>query len=318
MRIVALADVHYPGGRRDRLEKLVRACNAARPDVLVLAGDLPTLGNSYIRQVFRAFSTIECPRFFVAGNHDIWTEGGVDTLGQYEQTLAQLCTEHGFHYLDRGPAAVGDVGFVGCLGWYDYTLRQIEQPVEGIRVTPAHPLHRSTLAHLAPLPGRSELEWSELTERDYAGKALIWEEDNRTHTLVWNDVIYAEWGMTDAQVVDMQVRKLRRSLEQVGDVRRLVAVTHTVPFLEAFGQPYRRVDFAFCRAYMGSARLGEALAGEERLAVWICGHVHYQVVVSCRGVTVVNVSCAPEQREAGPTLIVLGPGGLTVERLELG
>ncbi len=315
MRIVALADIHYPGGGRRRLERLVAAAAGAAPDVLVIAGDLPTLGNDYIDEVMAAFGALDCPRLFVAGNHDVWTEGGAWTREQYEQTLAQLCRDNGFHYLDRGPKRIGDIGFAGCLGWYDYSLRQTEEPVADVVVTPAHPSHRSVFAHIEPLAGRERLRWEQLEERDYVGKALIWEEDDRTHTLVWNDVIYADWGMPDRRVVDEQVFRLRRSVERLGDVGGLVAVTHTVPFVEAFTRPYRRVDFAFCRAYMGSARLGAALRDDPRLRVWICGHVHYQVTVECQGVTVVNVSCAPEQKGAGPTVIELDERDLKIERV---
>ncbi|MBC7288564.1 MAG: metallophosphoesterase family protein [Armatimonadetes bacterium] len=316
MRIVALADIHFSGGGQDRLRRLASAAAGARPDVLVLAGDLATIGDENVEQVLAEFSRLDCAKLFVAGNHDIWTEAGAGTRQRYETTLSRIAQRLGFNYLDHSPTSVGPTGFVGCLGWYDYTLRQTEEPVPGVLLSPARPLRRSSLTHLETLSERGMLRWDELRDSDFQGKALIWTDGRRTRTLVWNDAIYVHWQASDAEVVQEQVQRLQAAVRELDGAEHLVAVTHTVPFREAFRQPYRRVEWAFCRAYMGSSRLGAALVEEPRLRLWICGHVHYQVVVECQGVIVVNVSCAPEQHNAGPTLILLdGPRVRAVEQL---
>lgn len=317
MLIAALADIHYPDGGRARLSALANACRRARPDVLILGGDLATSSLVDFGRVLRAFADVAEVRLAVAGNHDVWTPHGQATGRRYRNALPALCRRYDFKLLDVEPVRVGDVGFVGGLGWYDYSLRQLEEPFPGVRVSPARPSRRSSFSRLRVLPGREDIAWAELTRDDYRGKGLMWRERGRLRSLLWNDAIFVNWAASDEQVVADQVRHLRASVGELGRCRSIVAVTHTVPFIEAFTEPYRRVEWAFCRAYMGAEALGKALIREERLVVWITGHVHYQVEVDCKGLPVVNVAAAPEQRGAGPTLLHLDAEEVHVERAEL-
>lgn len=317
MRIVALADLHHPSGGRRRLPALAEACRRQGADVLVLAGDLTAFSLADFGRVLREFVDVAPLRLVVAGNHDVWTHAGLHTHRRYLHRLPLLCDRFGFRFLDHEPAVLEDVAFVGGLGWYDYSLRQIEEPVPGVRVSPARPSHRSSFSHLKVARGREDLRWEELSWADYRGKGLTFRDGGRLRTVVWNDALYVEWQMPDELVVARQVRHLKDCAGRVEQARRLVVVTHTVPFLEAFAEPYRRVDWAFCRAYMGATALGDALEGDPRLRLWITGHVHYQVDVRCRGVRVVNVAAAPEQRREGPTLICLDGDEAEVERLSV-
>jgi len=296
---------------------LAETCLQAQAEVLILAGDLTTFMLPDFVRVLREFSYVAPLRLCVAGNHDIWTSGGRRTLRRYRKTLPELCERFGYRLLDAGPVRADreGIGFVGGLGWYDYSLRQFEEPVRGVRVSPARPSRRSSFSRVKVISGREDLAWSELREEDFRGKALVWREDDNLRSLVWNDALYVSWPVPDEQVVAWQVQHLKRSAEELGDVERLVVVTHTVPFREAFSQPYSRVSWAYCRAYMGSAALGEALVGDPRLAIWITGHVHYQVEVECQGVKVVNVAAAPEQKDKSPTLIEVTDDGVTIQRL---
>ncbi len=317
MRIVALADLHHPSGGRRRLDALAEACRRQQADVLMLAGDLTAFSLADFGRVLREFADVAPLRLVVAGNHDVWTHAGLHTHRRYARRLPLLCDRFGFRFLDREPAILDDVAFVGCLGWYDYSLRQVEEPVPGVRVSPAHPSHRSSFSHLKVARGREDLRWDELTSADYRGRGLTYREEGRLRSVVWNDALYVEWQMPDELVVARQVRHLQDCARRVDQAGRLVAVTHTVPFLEAFAEPYPRVDWAFCRAYMGATALGLALEDDPRLTLWITGHVHYQVDVRCRGVRVVNVAAAPEQRRDGPTLICLDGAQAHVQRLPL-
>ncbi len=317
MRIIALSDIHYRSGRAERLEALAQLSKEKQPDVLVLAGDLAASSLADVGRVLQAFSRVAPIRIFVAGNHDIWSPEGRGTLHKYEKALPVLCRRCGFHMLDQEPVEVEGVGFVGCIGWYDYSCRQLEEPMPGVRVSPARPSRRSSFSHLQVLAGREEIAWRDLVPADYRGKALLWREDGRLRSVLWNDAIFVNWGIPDEQVVDRQVRHLRESVEQVSRAEVIVAVTHVVPFREAFTEPYRRVDWAFCRAYLGCAALGESIAEDSRVKLWITGHVHYQTTVNCRGIPVVNVAAAEEQRQQGPTVIELSGEGVEVARIAL-
>ncbi len=295
MRIVAVSDLHCGHGRYERVRELARLAARASGDVLVLAGDVTNFDLDDAARALRWFRVSAPVKLMVAGNHDVWSPGGRGTVKRYRRWLARLAAAYGFHYLDAGPALVGEVGFAGCMGWYDYSLRQLEEPVPGVKVAVARPAHRSGLTRLVELPGRSEISWSELRAEDFRHKALMWREDGRVNYVMWNDAIYADWRREDAEVAEQMAEHLQQSARALARAEALVAVTHMVPFAEAFTRPYRRVDYGFCRAYMGSAALGGALAGDERLVVWICGHVHHRIVVNCRGIPVANVSSAPEQ-----------------------
>jgi predicted phosphodiesterase len=318
MRIAAVSDIHFPMVGKRRLQQFAAACEQHEPDVLVLAGDLTAFSLADFGRVLRELCRVAEVRLAVAGNHDIWTHAGRQTLRRYTHGIPALCERFGFQLLDSGPVLVGDVGFVGCLGWYDYSLRQLEEPVAGVRISPARPSHRSNFSHLRVMKRREDLRWDQLTTEDYRGKALTWREDGRLRSLVWNDALYVNWHAPDESVVAGQVRHLQASASQLLGATRLVAITHTVPFVEAFQEPYSRVEWAFCRAYMGAAALGQALAADERVVLWLTGHVHYQVAVECKGTLVVNVAAAPEQRHAGPTLISLTGREIEVKRVRIG
>jgi len=316
MRIAALADLHYPKGGRQRLEALAAACRRHLPDVLVLAGDLTTFSLLDFGRVLREFSDVAPVRLVVAGNHDVWTPGGRHTQRRYVRGLPTLCEHYGFAFLDQEPVQVDDVGFVGCLGWYDYSLRQLEEPVEGTRISPARPSSRSRLARLKVIRGREDLQWQDLTSRDYRGKAATWREGGRMRSLVWNDALYVDWRTSDGRVVARQVAHLRESARRLATAQRVVAVTHTVPCLAAFDRPYTRLAWAFCRAYMGAQALGRALSSDPRLVLWITGHVHYQIVAHCDGLPVVNVAAAVEQHSNGPTILELAGREVCVKRVD--
>ncbi len=316
MRILALADIHNSETSRERVVRLADASRDVAPDVLVLAGDLANMGVSFFTRTLRRFQDVAPVSLAVAGNHDLWTPAGRRSIFCYRHTLPAVCARHGFHLLDEAPHAIGDVGFVGCLGWYDYSLRQTEEPIPGVRLSPARPMRQSQFSRLAVLPGREDLAWSDLRDDDFRGKALLWREESAVRSLTWNDAIFLNWDAEDEAIVAEQVAHLRASAAALPDARHLVAVTHTVPFAEAFAEPYRRVEWAFCRAYMGSAALGEALLDDPRLRLWITGHVHHQVAHPCRGIPTVNVAVAPEQRGSTPTLIDLSDDGVpTITRL---
>jgi predicted phosphodiesterase len=152
--------------------------------------------------------------------------------------------------LERGNRELGE-GWVavGTGGWYDYSLA---------------------------VPG----PW---TERDVAQK--------HWGTVVWRDGEFARWGAPDPEVALAFGRLLEQRLAEARRTAgaRLVAVTHVVPFADALGTVPEEPARAFCRAFLGSARYGEALrrAG----CAWaVFGHSHVRRRGSAGGVRYV---CAP-------------------------
>lgn len=94
MLIAQLSDVHVGGSRhrRDLLHTAISEVNAARPDLVIVAGDLTDDGYSeQYEEAQDELSAIDCERVvFVPGNHDARNVGYVlyeETFGTRDQRL---------------------------------------------------------------------------------------------------------------------------------------------------------------------------------------------------------------------------------------
>lgn len=312
MRIVALADPHFDAAARPRMRALAETVRATEADVLVLAGDCAAEGPELIPEVLDLLAAFNGPRLMVPGNHDLWqAELPFETARIYEQTIPEIAAAHGFHLLDREPFVLGDTAFVGCMGWYNYDLRQREAPQAGLTVTPVQ-VSRGADGGMdfAAVPGAGEKRWEELGAEDYAAGGLIWQASGAPHVAVWNDAMHLDWGRPDAEIAARFVARLRAQVAAVaGRARRIVGVTHFVPFAELAEHHLTNPTRAFARAYLGDPALGEALLGErarsqaEGLALVICGHRHRQEVREVRGV--VAADAAVVDLDSGPLLLTL-------------
>jgi hypothetical protein len=87
-------------------------------------------------------------------------------------------------------------------------------------------------------------------------------------------VKFIDWDMSDEEFTEKCLRRLTaayRSIEP--QVHTVVAVLHHVPFKEMlYGSS--SAAFEFCRAYMGSERLGHLLADFRKVRYAVCGHQH--------------------------------------------
>jgi len=306
VKIVAAADLHFSESNRERVTALARAMCHAHADALVLAGDLVAGDANDMSEALELFADYAGPKLMVAGNHDLWGERPpFDTWLKYERTIADVAEAQGFHYLDQGPLVVDDVAFVGGVGWYDYRFRQLAEPVPGVRVTPVCVSYSADrVANFKSVPGAGEMSWGELTDADFACRGLVWQTDGAPHVAVWNDGIYIDWGRSDQEMTRWCVERLRAQMAKVsGSARRLVGVTHFVPFAEFIPAPGDDVKKALAAAYMGSPQLGEALRESDALRVAIFGHRHRQEVRELDGVVAVDASVARESER--PLILTL-------------
>lgn len=97
-------------------------------DVLILAGDIFHFKQQFLIDCLKLFDTFGGDKLFVAGNHDLWTNSS-DSLVLYEKILPKIVNQSGFHYLDQKPFIKGKVGFVGSVGWYDYSFKDSSLPI---------------------------------------------------------------------------------------------------------------------------------------------------------------------------------------------
>jgi len=308
MRICAAADVHYPGEDPAWASRLAAQMCASGADVLVLAGDTAVGEEQHYRTFLGLFEGFAGPKFFVPGNHDLWSVSRrPDTPRRYTRSLRSIAEGHGFHYLPGAPVAVGKTGFVGSAGWYDYGFRQVQSPRPGLRVMPFRVAGGRGVIELPALTPDRGVLWHELTDDHYAHKALAWKEDERLQNVVWNDAVHVDWGEADDAVARRMAADIATDAAKLGEAARLVGVCHFLPFAELLGsEPSEDVANAFCRAYLGSPLLGEALQSDPRFRLVLCGHAHKQQVVPVGELVVAN--CSVGDRKAGPLLLTLPEG----------
>ncbi|MFW6133756.1 MAG: metallophosphoesterase [Planctomycetota bacterium] len=283
MRICITADLHYDIPRSGDGARRVadRACRTGG-EALVLVGDTAGADTGPFRDALELFADFPGRRLLVAGNHCLWCRDDENSLDRYERILPAVADEAGFVVLDHAPQVIGEVGLVGSVGWYDYSLRDmslgIPQPFYRAKVAPGA---------AARLGGHDELleaHADELTQRHMAMGAR------------WMDGANVRLGMSDEQFANLLARKLARQLDELAPrVERIVAFCHHLPFRELV-PPDRPDRFAFAAAYMGAAALGEVLLSCPKVTHVYCGHSHWAGRRTIDGRTVVNIGSTYEQK----------------------
>jgi 3',5'-cyclic AMP phosphodiesterase CpdA len=270
MRVAFTSDLHIDITAQNRklLPYLAEEIERLSPDALVLAGDIANTLSGW-DVALQAFQPLAIMKFIVPGNHDIWIESkralerAQDSTWKYNVGLPTSAARHGFHYLPQRPLVVGDVWFVGSLGWYDYSFR--DERLEGI-----------------------------VSTREY--------EKGAFGSDIWNDSRYAAW-LREPNSSNWRIRKLRLSnlqicslilaalqwdLEQIpSEITKIAVTLHTSPFLNCI----ERKDVPdFFDAYEGCTRLGEILGrcATRRAVTVISGHRHKRLDITEHGVRVVR------------------------------
>ncbi len=129
MKIAAISDIHVlPDGADDPLLRAIRErVLAIEPDVFVIAGDI----SHHIDVIEESLSKLRIENIanmYVPGNHDIWfeKEKKIGTLDKYSKVIGKVARKTGFHYLPDEPLEIGQIGFVGTIGWADYSFARAD------------------------------------------------------------------------------------------------------------------------------------------------------------------------------------------------
>lgn len=273
MKILAISDVHADPEQPEAWEKYFARAQDEQPDVLVMAGDLAVGKSTVYETLLSQFDYFSGPKLFVPGNHDLWQlHSKRQTWRRYDEELPAAVSAGGWQYLDLGPVLLDDVAFVGCMGWYDYSLRQTQPPARDARFTPAHVTAPGR--GLKVDPARAKLSWDEITPEDYQTRALQVGDENTMQGVIWNDAFYIDWQRSDAEMSQLFCEKLRAQAKQVARrAKRIVAITHFVPFAESL-RDYAEVGPAYARAFAGSVELGKTILSLPKASVSIFGHWH--------------------------------------------
>jgi len=259
VRIVATADLHYEfEDYRPRVKALAEGVCALDADVLVLAGDTFAGEPRLLEACLRLFEGFRGEKLLVAGNHDLWAPRG-DSLLLYDRVIPEVAARCGFHDLDIAPRIVNGVGFVGTVGWYDYSFRD---PHLGVPM-------RFYEAKVAPGYAAASPEFRHLLDpaEQLPPQAL-------KAASMWMDGKMIRWGLDDSAFNRLTIERLRGQLEAIEPhVEAIVAVTHHIPFGEMLTHK-PDPSWTFGNAFMGSVGLGEAILSCPRVSYAVFGHSH--------------------------------------------
>ncbi len=247
LRLALTADLHWgvrPAGD-EATKLLVEFLRHEPPDLFILGGDVGA-GKDFA-PCLELFADLPCRKALVPGNHDIWTEENDergDSLQLYREFLPSVSTEHGFHYLDRGPLLVpeANLGVAGSINWYDYS-------------------------------------WSihALQER-----LPDWEERLRTKRFErgrHNDARFVRWSLDDQGFTNEVVATLEKHLQQAqSQVERVIVITHHPAFYGlSFPRPWPFVttDGLLWDAFSGNSACEALLTRHSgQIPFAFSGHTH--------------------------------------------
>jgi len=241
MNVFIASDLHLqgnrPGGDRSLMKLADYVCRyGSSRDVLMLLGDY---GNSQksIRDCLSLFNPFRGKRLAVIGNHDLWERSRVpETINRY-RLIQEIIESTGFHALDRAPLVIGDFAFVGNIGWYDYSFRDLaDVPIEAYETK--------------TIPGAK--------------------------LACWFDACYVNWSDSDSEVTAQMTGSLKKQLGRLNGEKVIVGMHH-VPTKKLLFHPRSMVpyEWRFANCFLGSNQFAELFSqARERIDHVFCGHIH--------------------------------------------
>ncbi|MBI4578779.1 MAG: metallophosphoesterase [Planctomycetes bacterium] len=287
MRLIVTSDLHYNvlRSRQPTIRIAEQICGLSsrrgdaepnRADALLILGDAAGQDTAILRDCLHLFDSFAGRKLFVPGNHDIWTTPDGSSLDRYQRVLPEICREAGFHMLDVEPVVLGNVGLVGCMGWYDFSFRPRELGI---------PL-RFYQEKIAPGAAARMDRYAHLLESTHD----VPEETLRMGTR-WLDGEYVHLPMTDEEFCGLLLRRLDEHLARVVEMCETIVVgLHHVPFRELM--PLNdNPTWAFGRAFLGSEALGELLLRHPKVRHVYCGHTHKAGQTTRGRIQCINTGC---------------------------
>lgn len=249
MKIIVTADIHYGVGNNEPIvKKFAQKIIRTKADVLILVGDTFAIDQKLLVECLELFKVFKGDKLLVAGNHDLWTTEG-SSLTIYEKVIPKIAKKCGFHFLDQKPFIKGDVGFVGSIGWYDYSFKD---PTLSI-----------------PKQYYLEKRWPEV--------------------VTWNDRSYVCLGMSDEMFAEKINQKLKKHLVEVSkQVSTIICATHHVPFYELLRTTHTSID-RFLNSFSGSEETGRIIKSFPKVKYVFCGHTHQRKKEKMGDITAVNI-----------------------------
>jgi Icc-related predicted phosphoesterase len=280
MRIAFTSDVHTDHHTANRLvwQEMVTILQDLAPDVFICCGDIAAEEKQF-GITLMALERVACPKLFVPGNHDVWVqkatwvERGITSQQKYYRLLPALCRAAGVHPLWLEPYILGDVAFCGSLGWYDYSLRNVDLDTY-------------------------------VTVQDYRRKIFqdrVWNDGRFVHWLAAETPGGTRQRMSDKAITAHMVQALARQLQEVESrVQYIIGVTHMLPFRSMMHYRHEaRADYF--GAFMGSVLLGELWQSCPKVIFALAGHTHRKITIQVGHTTALTSPVGYAQQWDGST-----------------
>ena len=215
MRLLATADLHYNHAKsRPTADELIDRINRepASADALLLVGDVAAADGDALERCLARFR-FPGPKLFVAGNHELWTNGP-DSYRLFREDLPRRVRAAGWHWLQAEPFRVGDVAVVGSVGWYDYSFARASLGIPD----------RFYAAKVSPGAAERFTEYEGLLRpADDVGPPA------REVVARWNDGRFVRLHRGDGAFLEELLVELRAQLDACRDARAVVAGVHHLP-----------------------------------------------------------------------------------------
>jgi Icc-related predicted phosphoesterase len=272
MRILVTADLHYNHPKsRPLAEEIIDRMNTAGGDVLVVVGDTAVADGDSLEKCLSRFQ-FAGPKLFVAGNHELWTNGD-DSYSIFTTQLPQRVRDLGWHWLETEPFVIGDLAVVGRVGWYDYSFAPPELGIP----------RRFYAAKVSPGAAERFTEYQSLFDTTSDILPIAREVVAR-----WNDGKFIKLHRTDEHFLAEILNRLEQQLTSLANKKEVIACIHHVPFRELLPPPHS-AQWDFAKAFMGSERIGQLLLSCPNVKRIFCGHSHLRRDENIGEVRAINI-----------------------------
>jgi putative phosphoesterase len=252
VKLIAIADIHWDQGRYEWLQ-CIKDLQKKSFDILLIAGDIAVYDESY-RIALSEINKIECKyKMIVLGNHDIWlTDDCFNSFQKYE-LKHQIAENLSYIFLDGNPTIFNNIGFIGNIGWYDYSLRD------------------KSLDSKYPLA-----DFMYKTKRFPNGKGR------------WMDGVYAKWRIPDNEVTQYFAKRLEEDILKIyNKCNSICFLMHHIPCEHMVTR--KDENWNMGNAFVGSSVFENIIRKYNKINFVVCGHTHTSFDENINGVRYINV-----------------------------
>lgn len=274
VRLLITADLHYNHGKsRPLADEVIDQMNRAGGDGVLVIGDTAVSDGDWIEQCLSRFK-ISGPKLFVAGNHELWTQGD-DSYSMFHHELPQRIRGAGWTWLQDDPFIADQFAIVGSVGWYDYSFAQkalgIPRRFYEHKISPGVAEHYDEFAHLF----------------DRADDVL---PPARDVIARWNDGRYIKLHRRDEEFLLELLDQLRCQLVALQDKPQTIAAVHHLPFRSLLPGSHS-IQWDFAKAFLGSEKIGQLLLEFPNVTHVFCGHSHLALEAKEGSLHAINIGC---------------------------